>query len=87
MKVLSRLPVLDEYADAARCAVMLGNDVLVLSEIPTALLRLLAEGLLSLADVESRLAADFGPAPQGALAGVVEQLVAAGLLEVTEVSA
>ena len=31
--------------------------------------------------------ADFGPAPQGALAGVVEQLVAAGLLEVTEVSA
>ena len=52
MKVLTRFPVLDEYADA-----------------------------------ESRLAADFGPAPQGALAGVVEQLVAAGLLEVTEVSA
>ena len=87
MKVLSRLPVLDEYADAARCAVMLGNDVLVLSEIPTALLRLLAEGLLSLADVESRLAADFGPAPEGALADVVAQLVDAGLLEVTEVSA
>ena len=27
MKVLTRLPVLDEYADADRCAVMLGNDV------------------------------------------------------------
>ena len=78
MKVLTRLPVLDEYADADRCAVMLGNDVLVLSEIPTALLRALTDGPLSLADVESRLAADFGPAPKGALAGVVEQLVAAG---------
>ena len=28
MKVLTRLPVLDEYADADRCAVMIGNDVL-----------------------------------------------------------
>ena len=87
MKVLSRLPVLDEYADAARCAVMLGNDVLVLSEIPTALLRALSEGPRSLDEVEARLAADFGPAPEGALADVVAQLVDAGLLEVTEVSA
>ena len=87
MKVVSRLPVLDEYADADRCAVMLGNDVLVLSEIPTALLRMLAEGPRCLEEVEGRLAADFGPAPEGALAGVVEQLVAAGLLEVAEVSA
>ena len=87
MKVLSRLPVLDEYADAARCAVMLGNDVLVLSEIPTALLRALSEGPRSLDEVEARLAADFGPAPEGALADVVDQLVDAGLLEVTEVSA
>ena len=87
MKVLSRLPVLDEYADAARCAVMLGNDVLVLSEIPTALLRVLSEGPRSLDEVEARLAADFGPAPEGALADVVTQLVDAGLLEVTEVSA
>ena len=47
MKVLSRLPVLDEYADADRCAVMLGNDVLVLSEIPTALLRALSDSSVS----------------------------------------
>ncbi|MEZ5111907.1 MAG: hypothetical protein R2693_00035 [Nocardioidaceae bacterium] len=87
MSLLRRTPVLDQYDDADRCAVMLDNDVLVLSEIPTALLRALTDGPLSLAAVESRLAADFGPAPEGALAGVVEQLVAAGLLEVTEVSA
>lgn len=59
---------------------MLGNDVIVLSEVPCALLAVLDSGPLELADLERQLSETFGPAPTGAVAQVVAQLEQAGLV-------
>ncbi|HNI71041.1 MAG TPA: hypothetical protein PLO27_06945 [Marmoricola sp.] len=80
MSVVRREPVLDQIREGDRCAVMIGNDVLVLSEVPTALLAALDAGPLGLAELEQRLSETFGPAPQGAVAEVVSQLEQAGLV-------
>ncbi|HNJ79137.1 MAG TPA: hypothetical protein PKX56_07260 [Marmoricola sp.] len=77
---ISRAEVVDELRDGERCAVMVGNDVIVLSEVPTALLAALAEGPLEVGDLEQRLSEIFGPAPTGAVAEVVTQLEQAGLV-------
>lgn len=77
---ISRTEVVDEIGDHERCAVMVGNDVIVLSEVPTALLAALGEGPHELAELEQRLSEIFGPAPAGAVSEVVTQLEQAGLV-------
>jgi len=81
---ISRTEVVDELRDGARSAVMVGNDVIVLSEVPTALLAALSEGPLDVGELEQRLSEIFGPAPSGAVAEVVTQLQQAGLVTTSE---
>ena len=77
---ITRAAVIDELRHGERCAVMLDNDVIVLSEVPSALLAALDAGPLELTALEQRLVETFGPAPTGAVAEVVAQLEQAGLV-------
>lgn len=80
-----RLPVLDEYVEDGRSAVLLPGQVLTLSEIATAVLALLGDEWSSFSDlvvaVESEIGAPDGGGTAEALSGVLDELVTRTLVE------
>ncbi len=58
-----RQPFLDEYVDGAESAVMVGDKVIVLSALATALLALIGEGEAATASLAQQLTKRYGPPP------------------------
>ncbi len=58
-----RLPCLDEYVDGDESAVMVGDQVIVLSALATALLALIGEGETETAALAQQLTERYGPPP------------------------
>jgi hypothetical protein len=82
-----RTPVVDEYVEDDRCAVLAGDRVLVLSEVATTVLQVVGEaGEASLEVVVDALVDRFGlppgdEDPAEACLGVTNVLVGQGLIE------
>lgn len=81
-----RLPVVDEYVEGGESAVFVGETVVTLSHVPTAMLAVLGEEWTEVAALEAALVERFG-APDGgsvaeAVEAVVRTLVSHDLLEV-----
>ena len=63
-----RLPVLDEYVEQGRCAVLVETHVFVLSPVATEICRLLGDAWRDLEDVAAGLVELFGdPGEPGAV--------------------
>lgn len=80
-----RLPVLDEYVEDGRSAVLLEGRVFALSEIGTSVLALLDESWTPVPQLESDLEQAIGAPEEGslseALAPFLDELVSHGLIE------
>ena len=83
---LVRSDWIDQYIDGAEAAVMVGNQVVVLSELATALVVEVGECGASLGSVQAALTSAFGEPAIGdavtAIDSVVSELVSLGLLKV-----
>lgn len=84
-----RIPFLDEYAEGGESAVLVGDRVFVLSELATTILAAIGDETVSVDVVAAALEEAFGAPPDGtdlssATAAAVQELVAQGLLEITE---
>lgn len=82
-----RVPFLDEYAEGGESAVLVGDRVLVLSELATTILAAIGDETVSIDVVAAVLEEAFGAPPDGtdlpgATAAAVRELVAQGLLEI-----
>lgn len=79
-----RLPVTDSVTRDGETVVMVGDQVMLLSPMASAAWRLLADPL-SVEELSERLAAEFGPPPEGseraATATLLDGLVCVGLVE------
>lgn len=87
MKV-RRLPIVDEYAEDERCAVYVGDRVLVLSELATYALGLLRDQWSDVREVADTLVDHFGSPPDdpngvAATEAVLEQLAEEHLVELS----
>ena len=81
-----RVPFLDEYAEGGESAVLIGDRVLVLSELATTILAAIGEEAVSVDVVAAVREEAFGAPPDGtdlsaATAAAVHELVTQGLLE------
>ena len=84
-----RVPFLDEYAEGGESAVLVGDRVFVLSELATTILAAIGDEAVPVAVVAAVLEEAFGAPPDGtdlsaATAAAVQELVAQGLLEITD---
>lgn len=84
-----RAPFLDEYAEGGESAVLVGDRVFVLSELATTILAAVGDETVSVDVVAAVLEEAFGAPPDGtdlsaATAAAVQELVAQGLLEITD---
>lgn len=81
-----RLPVIDEYLEDGRSAVLLEGRALTLSEVPTVVLGLLGEEWADLDDLASRVEEQIGSPPDGTVRDALDPLLADlaehGLVEV-----
>ncbi len=81
-----RRPFLDEYVDGDESAVMVGDQVIVLSALATSLLALIGEGETRSDALARRLSQRYGP-PPGDLDGLrttelaLKDLESAGLVQ------
>lgn len=84
MKV-RRLPVIDEYVEDGRSAVLVQGKVFALSEIGTSVLALLGEEWITLEQLESGLEETIGAPEEGslseALAPFLDELASHQLIE------
>lgn len=82
--LVTRTDWTDWYVDGDRSAVFVDGDVLVLSELATAVLHHVGDDGIQLGALADGLAADFGAPEDGDLLGatgaVVDELVARGVL-------
>ena len=83
--LICRAPVVDEYVVGGESAVMVGNQVVVLSELATALLALVPDKGISVPDLAQALVARYGPpaegiSPEDQVESMVFDLESAGLL-------
>ncbi|HSE55116.1 MAG TPA: hypothetical protein VLB03_05250 [Nocardioidaceae bacterium] len=86
---MRRVPFLDEYAEGGESAVLVGDRVFVLSELATTILAAVGDETVSVDVVAAVLEEAFGAPPDGtdlsaATAAAVQELVAQGLLEITD---
>ncbi|HSE09223.1 MAG TPA: hypothetical protein VLB29_11215 [Nocardioidaceae bacterium] len=84
MKV-RRVPWVDEHVEGGESAVLVGDQVFVLSELATTILAAIGESTVELADVATVLGEAFGPPPEGsdlvaATESAVRELSDQGLL-------
>ncbi len=88
MKV-RRAAFLDEYVEGGESAVLVEDQVFVLSELATTILAAVGDGTVDLEEVAAVLGQVFGSPPDGvdlveATTVAVQELAARGLLETTE---
>lgn len=87
--IVLREPVDDWYVDGPESAVLVDDQVMVLSELATAIVELLGDSGISLPDLSAALASRFGSpdasTPLTATAAVVHELTKRGIVR-TEVS-
>ena len=80
-----RVPVIDEYVEDGRSAILLPGQVLTLSEVATAVLALMGLEWSSVADlvvaVETEIGAPDGISTHEALGSVLDDLAGHGLVE------
>jgi len=84
-----RVAFLDEYVEGGESAVLVGDRVFVLSELATTILAATGDETVPVDVVAAVLEEAFGAPPDGtdlsaATAAAVRELVAQGLLEITE---
>lgn len=81
-----RVPVIDEYVEDGRSAVLLAGRALTLSEVPTLVLGLLDGGWTEVDGLAERVASLVGAPENGtvrdALAGLLADLADHGVVEV-----
>jgi hypothetical protein len=81
-----RVPWLDEYVEGGESAVLVDNQVFVLSQLATTILEVIGDSVVAVSEVADVLGETFGAPPDGtdlldATLGAVRELVLQGLVE------